>query len=132
MTRLIALAAVLTVVACFAPDNPICAFRCDDSAMNSGHCPDAYECRGDGYCHLKGSTEACPFPPLDMPMSVADTSSAPEMSAAPDMSIRPDMSGAPDMSATADMSSTSDGGVLIDLARPVDSYNMDLPPPRGD
>ena len=43
---------------CFSPDLPACSFRCGPA---DPMCPDEYECRADGYCHLLGSTAACPF-----------------------------------------------------------------------
>jgi hypothetical protein len=37
---------------CFAPSYHDCAFRCNPTAPP---CPDEYECRSDGYCHLRSS-----------------------------------------------------------------------------
>lgn len=44
---------------CYAPTYWDCAFRC---GTKEPVCPDEYQCRNDGYCHLRGSTAACPFP----------------------------------------------------------------------
>lgn len=118
MTRLLALAAVLTCAAgCFSPDNPMCAFTCGDSVGNGRHCPDDYECRADGYCHLLGSTGTCPFSTLDISATVQDLSGATggdmstnpaDMSGVPaDMSGKPaDMASMPDMTASPDISSS--------------------------
>lgn len=43
--------------ACFKLDQPTCSLACGPDQV----CPDDYECRQDGYCHLQGSTEACEF-----------------------------------------------------------------------
>lgn len=43
--------------ACFNVDQPICSFVCGPSSA----CPEDYECRSDGYCHLRGSIESCEF-----------------------------------------------------------------------
>lgn len=82
----------LAVRGCYTPDQPVCNYRCDTSADNNGHCPWDYECRADGYCHLKGSTGMCPF-------------SMPDMSAVPDMSMAPppDMATSPDTAAPPDL-----------------------------
>jgi hypothetical protein len=59
MTRRLLLVAAITLAAgCFNVDKPICSYSCADS---DPRCPDDYECRSDGYCHLTGSTEACAF-----------------------------------------------------------------------
>jgi hypothetical protein len=57
---------------CFSPTLPDCSYRCgpDDQAA----CPAEYECREDRYCHLKGSTAACPYT-MDL-MPVQDLRSA--------------------------------------------------------
>lgn len=47
----------LLLLRCFSPDLPVCSFQCYGSA-----CPQDYECRDDGYCHLIGTTAACNFP----------------------------------------------------------------------
>lgn len=49
----------LLLADCYAPSYSDCAFRC---AAKEPACPDEYECQKDGYCHLRGSTAACPFP----------------------------------------------------------------------
>lgn len=75
MRRLVTAAAMLLAAAsfsgCFNVDKPTCSYVCSDTAPA---CPDDYECRADGYCHLKGTTEACAFSdaavPLDMSMSL--------------------------------------------------------------
>ncbi len=46
---------------CFAPTYSDCAFRCGPS---DPLCPDEYECRGDGYCHLPSSVVTCAMPDL--------------------------------------------------------------------
>ncbi|MFO0578786.1 MAG: hypothetical protein U1A78_32690 [Polyangia bacterium] len=61
-------AAVLALAQCFAPTYSDCAFRCGPQAPL---CPDEYECRSDGYCHLRESTASCPYtldlsPPPDL------------------------------------------------------------------
>lgn len=60
---------------CYAPSYSDCAFRC---GAKEPACPDEYECQKDGYCHLRGSTAACPFP------SVASDMGAPASDAATD------------------------------------------------
>lgn len=66
MTAALALAAV-GLPACFNVDKPTCSYACSDTDPK---CPDDYECRSDGYCHLVNTTEACAFSdaavPLDM------------------------------------------------------------------
>jgi hypothetical protein len=59
-----------TVSGCFNVDKPACSYVC---AEVEPRCPDSYECRTDGYCHLIGSTAACIFSDAAMPadMSVA-------------------------------------------------------------
>lgn len=49
---------VLGLSQCFAPTLPACSYQC---AMDEPRCPDDYECRDDGLCHLKGNTQACNF-----------------------------------------------------------------------
>ncbi len=71
--RLVALAALTLAAAsfsgCFKVDRPVCSYACSDTTPA---CPEDYECRTDGYCHLSGSTAACAFSdaavPLDMSM----------------------------------------------------------------
>lgn len=80
---------------CFSPDLPACSFVC---GTEEPRCPTQYECRGDGYCHLSGSTEACPY---TMDLSPApqrpDLSSSGDMTAPPDQATPPDLTAAPDM-----------------------------------
>jgi hypothetical protein len=57
---LAALALPIAATGCFSPDNPACAFQC--GAFNNFDCPDSYTCnKNDGYCHLNGSSDPCPF-----------------------------------------------------------------------
>jgi hypothetical protein len=56
---------------CFSPELPACAYRCN---ATEPRCPDEYECRDDGYCHLKGSTESCPYTQDLVPPPVIDLS----------------------------------------------------------
>jgi hypothetical protein len=71
---------------CFSPTLPACSFICN---KDEPRCPEEYECRSDNYCHLKGSSEACPYS--------MDLSPLP-----PDMLMIPDLAPPPDM-APADM-----------------------------
>jgi len=74
MRRLLAIAALAFAASsfsgCFNVDKPTCSYACSDTTPQ---CPDDYECRSDGYCHLTGTTEACEFSdaavPLDMSMA---------------------------------------------------------------
>lgn len=74
MRRLLAVATLAFAAAsfsgCFNVDKPTCSYACSDTTPK---CPDSYECRTDGYCHLVGTTEACMFSdaavPIDMSMS---------------------------------------------------------------
>jgi hypothetical protein len=69
--RLLSLAALALAVAfsgCFNVDKPTCSYACSDTTPA---CPDDYECRTDGYCHLVGTTAECMFSdaamaPIDM------------------------------------------------------------------
>ena len=59
---------VVLLSRCFSPDLPDCSYIC---GTDDPSCPPEYECRNDGYCHLKGSTAACPYtmdlaPPADL------------------------------------------------------------------
>ncbi len=73
MRRLLAVATLAFAAAsfsgCFNVDKPTCSYACSDTTPA---CPDDYECRTDGYCHLVGTTDACLFSdaavPLDMSM----------------------------------------------------------------
>lgn len=60
---------VLALSQCFSPTLPACSYQC---AMEDPRCPEDYECREDGLCHLKGNNEVCPF----------DLSSAPDQARA--------------------------------------------------
>jgi hypothetical protein len=86
-------AGLLLLSRCFSPDLPACAYICN---ADEPRCPDEYECRPDGYCHLRGSSEACPY---TMDLSPApprpDLAQAGDMTA-PDMAA-PDMTGSPDL-----------------------------------
>lgn len=76
---------------CFVPDLPACAYICAPEGTEP-RCPGEYECRTDGYCHLKGSTEACPY----------------SMDLGPDAAqARPDLSTTADLT-PADAQSSSD------------------------
>lgn len=46
---------------CFNPALPACSYICNHNTLGAPLCPDEYECRADGYCHLRGSSEACPY-----------------------------------------------------------------------
>ena len=73
MRRLLAILALAlsaaSVSGCFDVDKPTCSYVCSDTDPK---CPDDYECRSDGYCHLVGTTAQCLFSdaavPLDMSM----------------------------------------------------------------
>ncbi|HEY1586781.1 MAG TPA: hypothetical protein VGH63_13895, partial [Polyangia bacterium] len=86
MRRLLAIAtlafAAASFAGCFNVDKPTCSYACSDTTPA---CPDDYECRTDGYCHLTGTTEACLFSdaavPLDMSMPLDRTAS--DMTSAP-------------------------------------------------
>jgi hypothetical protein len=72
----VALAALLLAAGCFSPTEPACSFLCGPADPK---CPDDYVCLADGYCHLSGHTEKCPFTdaamaPTDMSASVTDMS----------------------------------------------------------
>lgn len=60
------LAAITLLCQCFAPNYNDCAYRCGST---SPPCPDEYQCQQDGYCHLRGSTERCPYTPLPTDMA---------------------------------------------------------------
>jgi hypothetical protein len=115
----VAVALCLAGPGCFSPDNPVCAYQC--TADNNYDCPENYTCnKSDGYCHLNGSTGACPFPMQDQSMApdgAIDFAPAMDMAGA-------DMAGAdqsmPDMTMSSD-----DGGdmsvvdmTVIDMAMP--------------
>lgn len=48
----------LFCASCYAPTYGDCAFRCGSA---NPVCPDEYECRTDGYCHLHDSAIVCSF-----------------------------------------------------------------------
>ena len=79
-------AALVLLARCFQPDLPACAYRCNTAEPR---CPDEYECRSDGYCHLKGSTEACRYS--------MDLLPAADMSLPPDQSLPADLAGTADL-----------------------------------
>jgi hypothetical protein len=60
ITLLFVVAAVLGLGGCFNYSEPICSFSCGTGA-DADLCPGNYECRSDGYCHKKGTTESCGF-----------------------------------------------------------------------
>ncbi len=74
MRHLVTIAALALVsigaAGCFSVDRPVCSYVCADVDPK---CPDDYECRSDGYCHLVGSTASCAFSdaavPIDMSVS---------------------------------------------------------------
>lgn len=66
---------------CFNPELPDCSYICNPKEPR---CPDEYSCQADGYCHLKGTTSACPY--------------------TMDLSARPDLQSLPDLAPTADLS----------------------------
>ena len=68
MIRLSLVVAVLAFAGCFSPDKPTCSYACADVEPK---CPDDYECRTDGYCHLKGSTTACFFSDAAVPLDLS-------------------------------------------------------------
>ena len=77
-------AAAAALPACFSPEEPACAFRCDDSANNQNRCPENYTCQADGYCHKNGTSSVCPYPD-------ASATQQPDMSRMPDLTVPPDM-----------------------------------------
>ena len=72
MRRLLAVATLAFAAAsfsgCFNVDKPTCSFVCSDTTPK---CPDDYECRTDGYCHLVGTTDACLFSDAAMPLDMS-------------------------------------------------------------
>jgi hypothetical protein len=60
--RALLLVCLLPLAACFQYDEPDCSFKCGTDT-SAPVCPDDYECRSDGYCHLQGSapTSVCPY-----------------------------------------------------------------------
>lgn len=70
----------LSLARCFTPELPACSYRCN---MTEPRCPDEYECRTDGYCHLKGNNAECPYMQDLEPPPVRDLSSPPRDLAQP-------------------------------------------------
>jgi hypothetical protein len=72
MRRLLSVAALALAAAsfsgCFNVDKPTCSYACSDTTPA---CPDDYECRTDGYCHLVGTTDACLFSDAAMPLDMS-------------------------------------------------------------
>ena len=67
---------------CFSPTLPACSFVCNTTDPK---CPDEYECRSDNYCHLKGSSEACPYTMDLTPLPNRDMATAIDQSSGADM-----------------------------------------------
>jgi hypothetical protein len=61
--KLASVLSALALAGCFSPANVDCAFRCGAGDMQP--CPDDYECRSDGYCHLIGAVGACTDASMD-------------------------------------------------------------------
>jgi hypothetical protein len=55
------LSGLLLLSRCFSPSLPACAYRCYQNDLGAAQCPGEYECRSDGYCHLRGNSEACSY-----------------------------------------------------------------------
>ncbi len=87
------LSGLLLLSRCFNPQLPACSFICNSSDGGGPACPAEYECRSDGYCHLRGSTESCPYS--------MDLSPAPDLWSNADMSVPSDMTAASDMTTAA-------------------------------
>ena len=73
MARFVSVAAfALAITAgfggCFNVDKPTCSYSCSDTTPA---CPDDYECRSDGYCHLTGTTAECSFSDAAVPIDMA-------------------------------------------------------------
>jgi hypothetical protein len=79
----LALCLVLPLAGCFEYDEPDCSFKCGTDT-SAPLCPDDYECRSDGYCHLHDSTTVCPYSDASI---VADQSVVLDM---PDAAPPPD------------------------------------------
>lgn len=77
----VALPGLLSLSRCFSPSLPACSFICN---KDEPRCPDEYECRSDSYCHLKGSTELCPYS-MDLSPAPVDQLSLPDLTSVPDM-----------------------------------------------
>ncbi|MDB4971483.1 MAG: hypothetical protein JWN44_7172 [Myxococcales bacterium] len=78
--RLILFVAALALPGCFSPDKPTCSYACADT---SPKCPESYECRTDGYCHLTGTTTACLFSDAAVPLDMS-VATVPDMVSTPD------------------------------------------------
>jgi len=74
---------------CFSPTLPACSYICNSTEPR---CPDEYECRSDSYCHLRGSTESCPYS-----MDLGPAAPRPDMAATVDMAAAPPDQDAPDL-----------------------------------
>jgi hypothetical protein len=62
VVRLAALVAALVgLEACFAPEQPPCAFECGPA----GECPEDYVCAPDHLCHRADGVGVCRLPPGD-------------------------------------------------------------------
>jgi hypothetical protein len=63
LVLVLALAAALaaTVVACFSPSEPACAFACGPA----GACPTSYVCGADDLCHRADGQGQCLLNPED-------------------------------------------------------------------
>lgn len=74
---------------CFSPQLPACSYICNPTEPK---CPDTYECRADGYCHLRDSTEACPYS-----MDLLPPPARPDLFGTNDLAAIPDMLPAQDL-----------------------------------
>lgn len=73
---LLGLVAGLLLSQCFVPTYSDCAFRC---GTTTPLCPEQYECRSDGYCHLPDSAAVCSLSDLSVAIDLAtDAASAPD------------------------------------------------------
>ena len=127
---------LVLLAGCFAPENPPCTFRCDTLAANHQHCPESYECRLDGYCHLVGTVGSCPTASVDLASPDLVTTTPPDMRTAdlatssdlaptlPDLApTPPDLAPVTDLLVVEqDLADTSDLAVppAADLAVPLD------------
>ncbi len=77
MRHLLAIAALaLACAGCFNVDRPVCSYVCADVDPK---CPEDYECRTDGYCHLVGSTAACAFSDAAVALDMSVASAPPDL-----------------------------------------------------
>jgi hypothetical protein len=104
---------LLAVGACFDPPTANISFRCGPD----GACPDRYECRDDGCCHLIGSSaaEVCT-------LTDASTSDTPEAPDAPPPVDAPPPDAEPPVDAPPPDAPPPD-------APPPDAPPPDAPPP---